>query len=213
MNRAVRYHERMSFLHRRRCAWVSDDPLYRAYHDTQWGVPPRGDRALFELLTLEGVQAGLSWLTVLKKRDAYREAFDGFNPGKVAQYGERKISALVTDTRIIRNRAKIRSAISNARAFLSIQKEFGSFSAFLEPYRETIREKKERIVSASPICETGTSRALSAELIRRGFRFVGPVICYAFMQAVGLAGGHEKWCWKYADKKIKRRGVSRRKKY
>lgn len=191
----------MPFEHKRRCAWVSDDPLYNAYHDTEWGVSPRGDRELFELLTLEGAQAGLSWLTVLKKREAYREAFDGFVVEKVAQYGERKISALLANTGIIRNRAKIRATVGNARVFLEIQKEFGSFQMFLMPYHETNEEKKARIAPTAPICETSTSRSLSIELIRRGFRFVGPIICYAFMQAVGLAGGHEKGCWKYVERK------------
>jgi DNA-3-methyladenine glycosylase I len=177
-----------------RCAWVNDDPLYIDYHDREWGVPVHDDRKLFEFLVLEGMQAGLSWYTVLKKRENYRQAFDGFDPRKVAEYGEAKVEELMNNSGIIRNRAKIQAAISNARCFLKVQEEFGSFDAYMwrfvggEPIVnrwQTIRE-----VPAT----TPESDAMSKDLKKRGFKFVGSTICYAHMQACGMVNDHTLDC-------------------
>ena len=184
---------------RTRCEWAGDDPLYRQYHDREWGVPEHDDRALFELLILEGAQAGLSWITILRKRESYRRAFDGFDPERVARYGEEKVRALLADPGIVRNRLKIRSAVSNARAFLAIREERGSFDRFLwefvggEPIRNAWRSLSE--VPAT----TAESDALSRELKRRGFKFVGSTICYAFMQAAGLVNDHTVDCFRYRE--------------
>lgn len=184
---------------RPRCFWVSDDPLYIAYHDEEWGVPVHDDRHLFEMLILEGAQAGLSWITVLRRRESYRRAFDGFDPEKIAAYGPDKIAALLADPGIIRNRAKVEATIANARACLRLRDEPGGFSGFLwsfvggAPLRNRWRERSE--VPA----ETAASKAMSKELRKRGFSFVGPTICYAFMQAVGMVNDHQVGCFRHRE--------------
>lgn len=178
----------------KRCFWATT-PLSIAYHDKEWGVPVHDDTRLFEFLILEGAQAGLSWETILRKRDNYRAAFDGFNPAKVAKYDERKIAALLNDAGIIRNRLKINSAVTNAIAFLEVKKEFGSFDAYVwrfvdgKPLR---RKRGEPIAARTPL-----SDALSKDLLKRGFKFVGSTICYSFMQAVGLVNDHDATCFRY----------------
>ncbi len=182
----------------RRCDWTGDDPLYRAYHDREWGVPVHDDRLLFEFLILEGAQAGLSWITILKKRDAYRAAFAGFDPEAVARFNERKVAELLANPGIVRNRLKVESAVTNARAFLKVREEFGSFDAYQwrfvdgKPIRNAWRSIKE-----IPAC-TPVSDAMSRDLKRRGFRFVGSTICYAHMQAVGMVNDHIVDCFRYA---------------
>lgn len=182
-----------------RCPWAGSDPLYVAYHDEEWGVPAHDDRHLFEMLVLEGAQAGLSWITILRKRAAYREAFDRFDPVRVAHYDARQVAALLGNAGIVRNRLKIEAAIDNARAFLAVQEEFGTFDAYLwravggRPKVNAWREMKE--VPA----KTAESDALSRDLRRRGFRFVGSTICYAFMQAVGLVNDHLTSCHRHQD--------------
>jgi len=180
-----------------RCDWSTDDPLYISYHDHEWGVPVHDDVRLFEMLVLEGSQAGLSWLIVLRKRDAYRKAFDGFRPERVAGYDARKIGELLVNPGIIRNRAKIESAIQNARSALKIQKEHGSLDSFLWSFTggrpiQNARRGPENIPSHSE-----ESDAMSKELKKRGFKFVGTTICYAFMQAVGMVNDHEVACFRY----------------
>ncbi|MBN9696101.1 MAG: DNA-3-methyladenine glycosylase I [Zoogloea sp.] len=182
-----------------RCAWCGDDPLYQAYHDTEWGVPLHDDRALFELLTLEGAQAGLSWITVLRKRETYRQAFAGFDPEQVARFTEADQAALMLNPGIVRNRLKIASTIDNARAFLAIQAEFGSFDAWLwrfvdgQPIQNQLRSLAEAQAS------TALSDQLSKALKKRGFRFVGTTICYAFMQAAGLVNDHVTDCFRHQE--------------
>jgi DNA-3-methyladenine glycosylase I len=178
-----------------RCGWVTDEPLYIRYHDQEWGRPVHDDRRLFEFLVLEGAQAGLSWLTVLRKRDGYRKAFDGFDPARVARFRPARIERLLGDPAIVRNRAKVTSAVENARAFLEIQREHGSFDAFAwgfvggRPIRRRPRSLKD--VPAT----TPESDAFSEALRARGFRFVGSTICYAFMQACGLVDDHVQGCF------------------
>jgi len=182
-----------------RCAWAGDDPLYVRYHDREWGVPLHDDRRLFEFLVLEGAQAGLSWITILKKRENYRKAFDGFDPKKVAAFGENKIAALLADAGIVRNRLKISAAVRNALTFLEIQGEFGSFDAYLWRYVDgRPKQNRWKVLTEVP-AETGESRALSKDLIRRGCSFVGPTICYAFMQAVGMVNDHLVSCFRYEE--------------
>ena len=180
----------------RRCFWARD-PLDVVYHDREWGVPIRDDRRLFEFLVLEGAQAGLSWITILKKRDAYRRAFAGFDARRVARFGARDVRRLLADPGIVRNRAKVEATIANARAFLAVVAEHGSFAAYLWRFvggrPRQARRRSRRDVPA----ETDVSCALSADLRRRGFRFVGPTICYAFMQAVGLVNDHTVDCFRY----------------
>jgi DNA-3-methyladenine glycosylase I len=182
-----------------RCAWAGTDPLVVCYHDTEWGVPLHDDRRLFEFLVLEGAQAGLSWITILRKREHYRQAFDGFDPQRVAVYDAARIEQLLGNPGIVRNRRKIESAVRNARVFLEIQDEFGSFDAYLSRFvsgRPRInRWKTIRTVPA----ETTESHALSKDLIRRGCTFVGPTIGYAFMQAVGLVNDHTLDCFRHAE--------------
>ena len=181
-----------------RCAWVPEsDPQYVAYHDEEWGVPERDDRALYELLTLEGAQAGLSWSTILHKREGYRKAFAGFDPAKVARFDSRREAKLLADPGIVRNRLKVSSTIENARRVLETQQELGSFSALLWGFVDG-----EPLVggwkSVSEIpAETPVSKAMSKELKRRGFRFVGPTVCYAFMQAAGLVNDHVVSCFRF----------------
>lgn len=181
----------------RRCEWAGTDARYVAYHDDEWGVPVHDDRALFEFLILEGAQAGLSWSTILNKRENYRRAFDNFDPQKVAAYDEDKIAELLEDPGIVRNRLKVRSAIRNAQAFLQIQEEFGSFDAYLWRFvgGQPIQNRWQSL-SEIP-AETDESRALSKDLKKRGFNFVGPTIVYAFMQAVGLVNDHVVHCFRY----------------
>lgn len=182
-----------------RCEWAGTDPLMVAYHDTEWGVPVHDDRLLFEHLILDGAQAGLSWMTILKKRENYRRAFDHFDARKIAAYDERKLEALLADPGIIRNRQKVTSAISNARAFVSVQEEFGSFDAYIwrfvggAPIKNGWRTDGE-IPAASP-----ESEAMSKDLKKRGFKFVGPTICYAFMQASGMVNDHVVDCFRYDE--------------
>jgi DNA-3-methyladenine glycosylase I len=182
-----------------RCDWAGSDPLYVEYHDTEWGVPLHEDLRLFEMLILEGAQAGLSWLTVLRKRPAYRLAFDGFHPEKVASYGEAKVAELLADAGIIRNRAKIAAAIGNAKGFLAVQAEFGSFDAYVWRFVGG-QPKVNKWGSLNQIpAETEESRALSNDLKARGFRFVGPTICYAYMQATGLVQDHMVSCFRHKE--------------
>jgi len=178
-----------------RCFWATT-PLSIAYHDEEWGVPVHDDDTrLFEFLILEGAQAGLSWETILRKRDNYRRAFDGFNPKKVAKYDERKIAALLNDASIIRNRLKINSAVTNAIAFLEVQREFGSFAAYVWQF---VNGKPLKRKPGQPLAaRTEISDALSKDLLKRGFKFVGSTICYSFMQAVGLVNDHDSKCFRY----------------
>jgi DNA-3-methyladenine glycosylase I len=188
-------------LARPRCRWARD-PLDVEYHDREWGVPVDDDRVLFEFLILEGAQAGLSWSTILRKRPAYRRAFAAFDPVRVARFGPADVRRLLGDDGIVRNRAKIDAAIGNARAFLAVRAEHGSFAAYLWRFvGGRPRQNRWRRSTAIP-AETAISRALSDDLKRRGFRFVGPTICYAFMQAVGLVNDHTLDCFRY-------RGVAR----
>ena len=179
-----------------RCAWVNEDPLYIAYHDEEWGVPVRDDRMLFEMLILEGAQAGLSWYTILKKREAYRRAFDGFDPERIARYSEEKIASLLEDPGIVRNRLKVHAAVGNARSWLDLRESGTRFSEFLwelaggAPVVNAWR-RLEDVPASTPISE-----AMSKALKRRGFRFVGPTICYAFMQAVGMVNDHVVSCFR-----------------
>lgn len=183
-----------------RCGWVTNDPLYTAYHDTEWGVPLMGDDdALFERICLEGAQAGLSWITILRKRDAYRAAFEGFDPARVANYDAAKMAALLADAGIVRNRAKIASAVTNARSFLDVQAEWGSFSAYLWHFVEGRPLQNAWHSHADVPAQTPLSRALSADLLGRGFKFVGPTICYAMMQAVGMVNDHLTGCFRHAE--------------
>jgi DNA-3-methyladenine glycosylase I len=183
----------------KRCKWAGDDPLYQAYHDVEWGMPLHDDRALFEFLILEGAQAGLSWITILRKRDHYRAAFGNFDPAIVAQYGELKQAELLADPGIVRNRQKIASAIQNARAFLDIQEAFGSFDAYIWRFVDD-RPKVNAWQSLAEVpAKTPESEAMSKDLLKRGFRFVGPTICYAFMQATGMVNDHTTDCFRYAE--------------
>jgi DNA-3-methyladenine glycosylase I len=183
---------------RLRCGWARN-PLAIAYHDREWGVPVRDDRVFFEFLVLEGAQAGLSWDTILAKRENYRKAFAGFDPRKVARFSAAKRKALMGDAGIVRNRLKIESTVTNARAFLAVQKEFGSFSKYVWPFAggKPIRLKRGARVPA----RTAASDALSKDLKRRGFRFVGTTIVYAFMQATGLVDDHLPHCFRAAKRK------------
>jgi DNA-3-methyladenine glycosylase I len=180
-----------------RCGWAGGDPLYLAYHDLEWGVPERDDRKLFELLLLEGAQAGLSWITILRKREGYRAAFDGFDPVAIASYDEDKVQALREDARIVRNQAKIRAAIDNARAYLDIQAAGLPFSNFIWAFVDGKPLQNSWSTLDEVPASTGESEAMSRELKRRGFRFVGPTICYAFMQAAGLVNDHLTSCHRW----------------
>lgn len=182
----------------RRCTWARTEPSI-AYHDTEWGVPLHDERGLFEFLVLEGAQAGLSWETILKKRDGYREVFDHFDIRAVAGYDGRRVQRLLRNPGIIRNRLKIQAAIANARAALAIQEEFGSLDAYLWQFVDG-RPRVNRWRSLREIpARTAESEAMSRDLLRRGFRFVGPIICYAFMQAVGMVNDHAVDCFRYAE--------------
>jgi DNA-3-methyladenine glycosylase I len=195
---------------RKRCEWAPvNDPAYLAYHDEEWGVPSRDDRHLFEMLVLEGAQAGLSWSTILKKREGYRRAFADFDPAKVARFTPAEVERLLTDPSIVRNRLKVESAVNNAERVLEVQRQHGSLETYLWSF-----------VDGSPIvgrwasmwdipAETAESRTMSKDLKRRGFRFVGPTVCYAFMQAAGLVNDHVEDCYRYREI-LGRRGVARR---
>jgi DNA-3-methyladenine glycosylase I len=180
-----------------RCGWHGDDPLYVAYHDHEWGVPLHDDRRLFEMVVLEGAQAGLSWRTILHRREGYRRAFDGFDPEKVARYRPARIEKLLADPGIIRNRAKVESAVTNARAFLAVREEVGSFDRYLwELAGGAPRINRFRTLAEIPP-QTPVSVAMSRDLKRRGFRFVGPTICYALMQSVGMVNDHLTGCFRW----------------
>ena len=187
-----------------RCAWARDEPNIR-YHDTEWGVPQHDDRMLFELLILEGAQAGLSWSTILKKRETYRTAFDDFDARRIAEYDDRKVAALLADPGIVRNRLKVASAILNARAFLAVQREFGSFDRYVWQFvggqpRQNARTTRDQLPA-----KTAESDALSRDLLKRGFKFVGSTICYAFMQATGMVNDHTTDCFRHAPLARKKR--------
>ena len=184
-----------------RCEWCGSDPLYMEYHDREWGVPLHDDCALFEFLILEGAQAGLSWLTILKKRDNYRKAFDGFDPHKVAGYSELDIQRLLADSGIVRNRRKIESAVRNARGVLVIREEFGSFDAFLWHYVDNRPVQNAWRSLAELPAKTALSDTISKDLKKRGFNFVGSTICYAFMQAVGMVNDHVVTCFRHEQVK------------
>ena len=183
----------------KRCGWGESDPLYLRYHDKEWGVPLHNDRRLFEMLILEGTQAGLSWLIVLRKREEYRKAFDNFDASRIARYTERKVQKLLSNPGIIRNRLKVTATIGNARAFLKVQEEFGSFDKFLWSFvggkpRQNRFKRLQEIPTRTP-----ESDAMSRELKKRGFRFVGSTICYAFMQAVGMVNDHLVSCYRHKE--------------
>ena len=182
---------------KKRCAWSGTEPLYVAYHDEEWGVPVHDDARLFEFLVLEGAQAGLSWSTILRKRDAYRRAFDRFDPRKVARYDKRKIAALMADAGIVRNRAKIESAIKNAKAFLDVQEEFGSFDAYQWRFVDGRPIQSRRRTVGDIPARTAQSDAMSKDLKSRGFSFVGSTIIYAHMQAVGMVNDHVVGCFRH----------------
>ena len=186
---------------KKRCAWPGDDPLYIAYHDEEWGVPSHDDQHLFEMLILEGAQAGLSWITILRKRDNYRRAFANWNVEKIARFGEKDVARLMADAGIVRNRLKISATIDNAKAFLRVRDEFGTFDKYiwqfvggspLQNKRRTMRDLPPRSVE---------SDAMSRDLKQRGFRFVGTTICYAYMQAVGMVNDHLVSCFRHAELK------------
>ncbi|HEY8025834.1 MAG TPA: DNA-3-methyladenine glycosylase I [Burkholderiaceae bacterium] len=186
-----------------RCAWCGDDPLYMSYHDEEWGVPLHDDCRLFEMLTLEGAQAGLSWITVLRKRESYRKAFDNFNVRRIAAYTEDKVAQLLENPGIIRNRAKIRSTINNAQRYIEVQKEFGSFDAFLWEYVDGKPVQNSYSGRGSLPATSEISDKLSKDLKKRGFGFVGSTIMYAYMQACGMVNDHLIECdWHKKSKKL-----------
>ncbi len=184
---------------RERCPWCGDDPLYVRYHDLEWGVPVHDDRVLFEFLTLEGAQAGLAWITILRKREGYRSAYHGFDPERVARFGDAEVADLVANPGIVRNRAKIEASVTNARAFLAVREQHGSFDAYIwsfvdgRPIRNEWRTMAE-VPATTPLAET-----VSRDLKRRGFRFVGPTIVYAHMQATGMVNDHLVDCFRHAE--------------
>ena len=183
----------------RRCQWVGSDPLMLDYHDRDWGVPVHDDVALFEFLTLEGAQAGLSWSTILKKRHNYRRAFAGFDAAKVARFNARSVARLMSDAGIVRNRLKVESTISNARAMLEVQQQFGTFDAYIWGFVDGSPKVNKCKRLADLPASTAISERMSKDLKKRGFRFVGSTICYAFMQAAGLVNDHETTCFRYRE--------------
>jgi DNA-3-methyladenine glycosylase I len=185
----------------KRCDWSGTEPIYVDYHDKEWGVPVHDDRMHFEMIILDGAQAGLSWITILKRRDSYREAFDNFDAVKVSRYDDKKVEKLLTNPGIIRNRLKVNSAVKNARAFLKIQKEFGSFDDYIWQFvnHKTIQNKWKKM-SELP-AKTAESDAMSKDLKKRGFSFVGSTICYAYMQAAGMINDHITNCFRYKEVK------------
>lgn len=182
-----------------KCGWCVGDDLYEAYHDTEWGVPERGDDTLFEFLVLETFQAGLSWITILRKRENFRAAFDGFDYKKIASYGETKIEALLQDAGIIRNKLKVRATVTNAQAYIKIQEEFGSFSKYIwefvanKPIKNSFKNYKDAPAN------TSLSDTISKDLKKRGFKFVGSTVIYAQMQATGMVNDHEVGCFRYGE--------------
>ena len=180
-----------------RCVWAGSDPIYIAYHDDEWGVPLHDDRQLFEMLVLEGAQAGLSWITILRKREAYRSAFDGFDAAKIARYDAKKISALLENPGIVRNRLKVDAAVKNARAFLDVQAEVGSFDRYIWQFVDGRPKRNAWKRSKQVPARTAESDAMSKDLRSRGFGFVGSTICYAFMQATGMVNDHTTDCFRY----------------
>ncbi|MBU4446154.1 DNA-3-methyladenine glycosylase I [bacterium] len=182
-----------------RCAWPANDPLMIEYHDTEWGVPVHDDRKLFEFLVLDAFQAGLSWSTILKKRENFRKAFDNFDPQRIAQYDAKKIGKLLNDAGIIRNKAKVDATVKNARAFLEVQKEFGTYDAYIWQFvggKPIINKWKSM---AELPAKSGEAEVMSGDLKKRGFSFVEPTICYAFMQAAGMVNDHEVGCYRYSE--------------
>ena len=184
---------------KKRCGWTTQDPLYMDYHDHEWGVPVYDDNTLFEYLILEGAQAGLSWYTILKKREAYRQAFDRFDPEKVALYTQEKVEELLANEGIVRNRLKIQAAIINAKAFLQVQKEFGSFHSYIWSFVQAKPILNHWHSLAEVPASTEISDAMSKDLKKRGFKFVGSTICYAFMQATGMVMDHTTDCFRYEE--------------
>ncbi len=182
-----------------RCAWGADNGLNQDYHDREWGVPAHDDGRLFEMLILEGMQAGLSWITILRKREAFRAAFDAFDPNKIVAYDEARISKLLADPGIIRNRAKIKAAIQNARAFQQVQAEYGSFDRYIWGFVGGKPIVNAYLKLSDIPAQTIRSQAMSKDLRRRGFNFVGPTICYAFMQACGMVNDHVVTCFRYQE--------------
>ena len=186
-----------------RCAWVSDDPLYISYHDHEWGIPVHNERRLFEMLNLEGAQAGLSWITILRKRENYRRAFDNFDAEKIVRYDDAKIAALLQDVGIVRNRLKVNGVVKNARAFLTVREEVGSFDEYIWSFIDDVPGGAPVINHfAAPNdvpAQTSRSQAMSKALKQRGFTFVGPTICYAFMQSVGMVNDHTTDCFCHPD--------------
>lgn len=186
-------------MNKKRCKWCTHDPLYMAYHDTEWGVPIYDDRLLFEFLILEGMQAGLNWFTILKKRNAFRKAFSNFNARKIAKYDNHKVDLLLANANIIRNKLKIQAAIQNAKSFLEVQDEWGSFSKYIWHFVDgdpiVNHQKSHRSVPA----KTDISEAMSKDLKKRGFKFVGSTTCYAYMQAVGMVNDHTVDCFRYDE--------------
>ena len=182
-----------------RCAWAGDDPLYQKYHDKEWGVPLHSDKKLFEFLILEGMQAGLSWITILKKRQAFREAFDGFDFNKVAKYQDRKIEQLLDNPGIIRNKLRVNAAVTNAQAFIRIRKEFGTFNKYIwqfvdhQPLQNSWKNLQE-MPAKTPLAET-----ITRDLKKRGFSFVGPTIVYSHMQATGMVNDHTRDCFRHQE--------------
>jgi DNA-3-methyladenine glycosylase I len=186
-------------MNKTRCTWSISDPLYIKYHDSEWGKPLHNDRKLFELLVLEGMQAGLSWITILRKRKNFREAFDNFDPKKVVKYSSKKINQLLKNDGIIKNKLKIEAAIKNAEAFLNVQKEFGSFDKYIWQFvnGKPIINKRKRFKQIP--AKTDKSILMSKDLLKRGFKFVGPTICYAYMQSSGMVNDHVVDCFRYKE--------------
>ena len=184
---------------KQRCTWAGTEPIYIKYHDREWGVPVHDDRRLFEFLILEGAQAGLSWLTILKKRPNYIKAFDNFDPRKVAAYNPRKVKELISNAGIIRNRLKVEASIQNARSFLAVQREFGSFDKYIWQFvgGKTLKNSWNSVAEIP--AQSEASAAMSSDLKKRGFKFVGPTICHAFMQATGLVNDHTVDCYRYEE--------------
>ena len=180
-----------------RCAWTGSDPLMIEYHDHEWGVPQHNDRVLFEYIILDGAQAGLSWMTILRKREGYRQAFDNYDVDRIAKYDDAKIAQLLQNPEIVRNRLKVNSAVTNAQACLSVQEEFGSLDSYLWGFVDNQTLKNAWKSDSEVPAKTPEAEAMSKDLIRRGFKFVGPTICYAFMQAAGMVNDHMVDCFRY----------------
>jgi DNA-3-methyladenine glycosylase I len=192
----------------KRCDWVGSEPIYLEYHDTEWGVPLHDDEKLFEFLVLEAAQAGLSWITILRKRENYRKAFAGFDPEKVARFNRRSVERLLRNPGIVRNRQKVEAAIANARAFLAVQEEFGSFDRYVWRFVDGAPIQGRWRTTRDVPARTPESERMSKDLIQRGFRFVGPTICYAHMQATGMVNDHQLDCFRCAP--VRKLGSVRR---